>query len=103
MATSLAHSKCFQHLSREAVARCPDCLRFYCRECVTEHDGRMICRPCLDDLLQEDSKASTGFVRGLIQWFLAGVGFTTTLYIFYLIGRILLSIPSNFHSGVFFD
>jgi hypothetical protein len=103
MPTALAHSKCFQHLNREAVARCPSCQRFYCRECVTEHEGRMICRPCLDDLLQDDVKESAGIGRLLITWMLAGIGFITTGAFFYFVGRILLAIPSNFHSGAFFD
>ena len=56
MNSPLASARCFKHLSREAVARCPECSKFYCRECVTEHEGRMMCRSCLDALLQEDEK-----------------------------------------------
>jgi hypothetical protein len=33
----------------------------------------------------------------------AGIGFITTGAFFYFVGRILLAIPSNFHSGAFFD
>jgi hypothetical protein len=39
--------KCWNHETREAVCRCPACSRPYCRECVTEHEGRLLCAPCL--------------------------------------------------------
>ena len=45
--SALAHQRCFHHSLREAVARCPECRQFYCRECVTEHDDRMFCAACL--------------------------------------------------------
>ena len=38
---------CFNHTDRFAAARCLDCSRSYCRECVTEHDGRLVCVACL--------------------------------------------------------
>ncbi len=103
MPSPLAQSRCFQHVSREAVARCPECERFYCRECVTEHEGRMICRTCLDELLQEQTTASGGFLKSVGAWFLAGAGYVFVVYVFYEIGRVLLRIPSEFHSGVFFE
>lgn len=99
----LTQSRCFQHISREAVARCPECERFYCRECVTEHDGRMICRPCLDNLLETDSDQGSGLLKAARSWLLAGVGYAIAVYVFYQIGQMLLSIPSQFHNGVFFD
>ncbi len=101
--SSLSQSRCFQHVSREAVARCPDCERFYCRECVTEHDGRMICRPCLDGILEAAPKAQSGWVKAARGWFMAGLGFFLAVYAFYLVGKILLGIPSQFHNGVFLD
>ena len=45
--SALTHQRCFHHSHREAVARCPECRQFYCRECVTEHDYRVICATCL--------------------------------------------------------
>ena len=29
----LLYQRCFNHVLREAVARCPECLRYFCREC----------------------------------------------------------------------
>jgi len=43
----LVAQRCHHHAEREAVARCPECGFFYCRECVTEHDDRVICASCL--------------------------------------------------------
>ena len=39
--------RCANHDTREAVCRCPECRRSLCRECVTEHEGRLVCAPCL--------------------------------------------------------
>ncbi|WP_269524626.1 hypothetical protein [Coraliomargarita parva] len=103
MALHLAQSKCFEHASREAVARCPECGRFYCRECVTEHEGRMVCRGCLDGLLQVDVKPSRGILRGLVLWGFAFAGLCLAVYAFYTLGDLLLRIPSEFHSGAFLD
>ena len=101
--SSLAQSRCFQHVSREAVARCPSCERFHCRECVTEHDGRMICRSCLDTLLDAEVKVTGGFFSSIRSWLFAGAGYLLAVYVFYKIGEILLRIPSKFHSGGFLD
>ena len=103
MSSTLAQSKCFQHPVREAVARCPDCSKFFCHECVTEHDGRMICRTCLDDLLEEEVQEKSGVMQAITQVAMACIGFLITASLFYLLGRFLLNIPSQFHSGGFFD
>ena len=33
--------------SREAVARCPQCHRTFCRECICDHEGKALCSDCL--------------------------------------------------------
>jgi hypothetical protein len=43
--------QCWNHDSREAVCRCPACSRSYCRECVTEHEARLLCAACLRKIL----------------------------------------------------
>ena len=43
----LLAQRCSNHETREAVCRCPECLRNLCRECVTEHEGRLVCAVCL--------------------------------------------------------
>lgn len=44
---------CWNHDAREAVCRCPDCSRSFCRECVTEHASRLLCASCLRKALDE--------------------------------------------------
>ncbi len=46
-ATSLRHARCLFHPLREAAARCPHCGGTYCRECVTDEEGKLACPPCL--------------------------------------------------------
>jgi hypothetical protein len=41
------HQRCWNHEAREAVCRCPECLRGFCHECVTEHESRLLCATCL--------------------------------------------------------
>jgi hypothetical protein len=41
------HQRCWNHEAREAVCRCPSCGRPYCRECVSEHEARLLCAACL--------------------------------------------------------
>ncbi len=53
--TELWTQRCQFHALREAVARCPECQRYFCRECVTEHDERLLCASCLRKLLERSS------------------------------------------------
>ena len=41
------HNRCWNHETREAVCRCPECGRSFCRECVAEHEQRLLCASCL--------------------------------------------------------
>ncbi len=44
--------RCWNHEGREAVCRCPECGRSYCRECVSEHQSRLLCAACLTRVSQ---------------------------------------------------
>jgi hypothetical protein len=44
--------RCWNHEGREAACRCPQCGRSYCRECVTEHQSRLLCAACLKSLAE---------------------------------------------------
>ncbi|TVR49484.1 MAG: rhomboid family protein [Puniceicoccaceae bacterium] len=103
MPPSFADARCFQHAERPAVARCPACERFYCRECVTEHGGRMICRNCLKDHLDAATSTGPSWRRAAGAWALAGLGWCWMVLIFYWLGQILIRIPSSFHNGVFLE
>ena len=43
----LIQQRCWNHEGREAVCTCPACGRSFCRECVTEHESRLVCAGCL--------------------------------------------------------
>jgi hypothetical protein len=47
LTTSLRHARCLFHPLREAAARCPHCGGTFCRECVTDEEGKLACPPCL--------------------------------------------------------
>ncbi len=46
-AFAFAQRRCRNHPAREAACRCPECRLDYCRECVTEHAGRLLCSGCI--------------------------------------------------------
>lgn len=95
----LRFKRCRNHQQREAVARCPECSRFFCRECITEHADRVLCTACLNRLLEVSASPRTGGFRGLvpIMQILLG-GFVLWMFFFYL-GQALLSLPTSFHEG----
>ena len=51
MAVMPIRQQCWNHEAREAVCRCPECAHSYCRECVTEHEARLLCAACLRKVL----------------------------------------------------
>jgi hypothetical protein len=92
---SISLERCFNHASREAVARCPECSRTFCRECISEHEGRVICASCL-------KRISTKAVKGrrftlLVPFIQVFMGVLLLWSSFYLLGKALLTIPSSFH------
>jgi len=55
----LRHARCLFHPLREAAARCPHCGGTFCRECVTDEEGKLACPPCLRQLMRPSApKAS---------------------------------------------
>jgi late competence protein required for DNA uptake (superfamily II DNA/RNA helicase) len=89
----LIDQRCWHHPNREAVVRCPGCSRFYCRECVVEHLGRMVCSDCVAAKKADVSAASFSYVRWTA---LAAGGFLLAWLIFYYLGVTLARIPSDF-------
>ena len=94
--SGLTQQRCFNHLLREAVARCPECRQYYCRECVTEHDDRLICASCLKKNAAAESKPRHGW-RVLARAALFVAGFLSVWLFFYAVGETLLSLPTSFH------
>lgn len=94
----IVQQRCFRHRQREAVARCLDCEQFYCRECVTEHQGRLLCSACLsrqaESVIGDTGKGAV--ISRIVQF---ACGSLMIWLAFYLVGYLLLSIPSAFHEG----
>jgi hypothetical protein len=94
--SKLFGQRCTIHAEREAAVRCPGCGRFYCRECVTEHRGRMMCAHCVSQLSAvAPPKRSAGAIWALLC--LGGLLFAWML--FYYLGMGLARIPSTFHGA----
>ncbi len=94
---SISEDRCFNHAFREAVARCPQCGRAFCRECVSEHEDRVICAFCLKRFnIRDVRRRRLALLVPLLQT-LAGVLLLWSS--FYLLGKVLLTIPSSFHEG----
>ena len=94
----LPEARCSNHSQREAVACCPGCRRFFCRECITEHEHRVLCAACLR-ALTPGATAETGRRAGLGLSLGAGAGVFVLWVLFYLTGQALLLVPSSFHEG----
>jgi len=97
MTEDIANQRCFNHARREAAARCPECGRYFCRECVTEHEDRMICASCLAQLTGAHGKRKARLIR-IARAAQLAMGIVTLWLFFYLLGRGLLSLPSSFQS-----
>lgn len=94
---SLSKQRCFFHWQREAVARCPECARYYCRECVTEHLDRLLCASCIARIVAPAThKKSFQPISLLLQCL---IGFIVLWAVFYYSAQILLAIPSPVHEG----
>jgi hypothetical protein len=91
--------RCVRHAEREAAARCSRCGGFFCRECVVDHKGRLVCADCLARAAapgeRKPRRSWAGFRRGLA--LLAAV--CVLWILFYAIGSWLLGMPGEFHDG----
>jgi hypothetical protein len=94
----IVNERCFYHIRREAVAVCPECKRFFCRECITEHEDRVICASCLKKKFPAPDRRRLPFVS-LMRTGQVITGILVLWILFYFLGQILVSIPSSFHEG----
>jgi len=100
--TSLAMQRCHFHVEREAVARCPECKRFFCRECITEHEDRLICASCLQKISVKTRARGLRFAA-VREAMLCFVGIVMAWVFFYALGRVLLLTPTKFHEGTVWE
>lgn len=94
----LAHQRCLNHIDREAVARCPECKKHFCRECISEHDDRVLCASCLRKLLEPKAAKPPRFA-GIGRIAMSFVALAIAWFAFFVLGRSLLAIPASFHDG----
>ena len=93
---AIRQRRCFNHAQREAAARCPECWKDYCRECITEQSGKLLCANCLK--AKSESKISPLRIR---EWLIIGIlvlaGILSSWLFFYFCARVLAAIPDRFH------
>jgi hypothetical protein len=90
--------RCARHVEREAAARCPSCGGFFCRECIVEHDGRLLCTSCL--ARQAAAKGTArGDWAGVRRQLSLGAAALAAVLVFYALGSILINVPPDFHEG----
>ncbi|MBI2423086.1 MAG: rhomboid family protein [Candidatus Hydrogenedentes bacterium] len=97
---ALPHKHCENHPHREAVARCPSCGSDYCRECISEHEGRLLCAACLRARFTEVSGAKRSW-GGLRRGAEAIFGLVLLWAVFYTAGRSLVATPTASHEYIF--
>lgn len=99
---NLSSRRCFNHVPREAVACCPECRRYFCRECISEHQGRVVCAGCLESLtVTVETKRS--WSGGLFWLVMVLSGLFIGWVWFYYLGSFLLFLPSSFHEGTLWN
>lgn len=96
---ALSQQRCRNHAEREAVARCPECTRFFCRECISEHDGRILCTACLARLAAPVAPRRNVTLEAAVLLGQSVVAVCVIWFCFFLIGRALVAIPADFHDG----
>ena len=98
MPRNLSQQRCFNHFQREAAARCRECSQFFCRECIAEHDDRMVCAACLVKLAHRPKRARRR-LGGILRLAQCALGVVLLWLFFYLAGDTLVKIPTSFHEG----
>ena len=91
----LASQRCSNHSNREAVARCPECARFFCRECITEHDDRVLCAACLKKLAQK-RLTRRPLLANLLRLCQCALAILCVWFFFFVMGERLSQVASSF-------
>ena len=78
--------------------RCPGCREFFCRECVVEHAGRLLCAGCLARAGAANERRHQRFAA-LRRAAAAAGGVLALWLIFYWVGALLVTIPPDYHDG----
>ena len=101
----LVHQRCCNHKYREAVARCPECSRFFCRECITEHGPTLLCAACLREEAfgETENRHSGSNLVARIAALRPILHLTAAIFVlwiaFFAVGKVLLAIPTEMHDA----
>lgn len=94
----LHERRCARHPGREAAARCPACGEFFCRECVIDHDGRLLCATCVARAAAGHERRRERLAAGR-RLALTAAAVVALWGAFYGLGAVLRRIPPDFHDG----
>ncbi|MES1168076.1 MAG: B-box zinc finger protein, partial [Oleiharenicola lentus] len=95
----VAARKCVRHPAREAVARCSSCSDHFCRECVVEHRGVLLCADCLAAEAAGRQTAKRALWSGLGEVMLSVACIVFLWVVFYGFGQFIKLIPAKVHEG----
>jgi hypothetical protein len=90
MSEKVVRQQCFNHPARGAACRCPACSRPFCRECVSEHDSRLLCATCLATSVSSPDRWRA---RRIAPFVVSLLGLASTLLVwalFFSFGRIIM-------------
>jgi hypothetical protein len=79
---------CWNHEAREAACRCG---RSYCRECVSEHEGRLLCAACLTLVVARSEQTNGGLGKLAPPGMIAG-GILLAWLIYWAAGASLIGL-----------
>jgi hypothetical protein len=102
MGEELIRVRCYNHARREAAACCPTCGRHFCRECVTEHEGRVVCASCLAAQAAPVSRRRSA-LRYAARALRIMLALFALYFFFYALGAGLLALPTSFHQGTLWE
>lgn len=88
------HQRCWNHEEREAVCLCPECGRSFCRECVSEHESRLLCAACLMGISRKAEPRARN-TRPLTLALLALAGLLVGWMAFFSAGAALMTWSSH--------
>ena len=98
----LTSKRCFNHPQREAAALCPECGRYFCRECVTEHENRVLCASCLR-ASKIDKGKDRSILAPVLRFTQVALGVLIAGLFFYYMAEALLFMPDSFHDGTVWE
>jgi hypothetical protein len=94
--STFATRRCFIHANREAASLCVTCRRSFCRECVVDHEGRLMCNACLAKATKRPAtrESRLAILTGPINILCAVV---LCWFVFYMVGRGFLLLEPVRH------